>query len=137
MVWIAVAVSGVSALAITLLPGVNATLEVWLGLAGPATITIFEWTATEQVHRLQPERLTGLMVWLFFGKMVFFAVYVAAILGTGLAEPVGFVVAFTGYFLVLLVAEAVALKRLLTPQADTDSRQPRAFEPAESESDRS
>ena len=88
------------------------TREVWLGLLGPVAVASIEWIATEHRHRKDPQRLTSLMLGVFVGKAVFFAAYIAVILGTDLVRPVPFVASFVGFFLALLVIEGIALHRL-------------------------
>jgi hypothetical protein len=92
--------------------GTRVGAEVVLGMLAPLIVTVGTWVLIEQTYRRAPERVTGLMVAGFAGKMVFFGVYVAAMLkGLGL-QPVPFVVSFTSYFIVLYVMEAFALRRL-------------------------
>jgi hypothetical protein len=81
-------------------------------MLAPLAIAVGSWVLIERTHRRTPERVTGLMVAGFAGKMVFFGVYVAAMLkGLGL-QPVPFVVSFTSYFIALHLMEAFALRRL-------------------------
>jgi len=109
-----VAGSLLSALVVTALAGPRAVPEVWLGMFGPLAVASIEWIAVERRYRRSPEGLTALRLRIFAGKMIFFAAYVGVMLGANLVRPVPFIVSFTGYFLALLVAEAVALSRLTT-----------------------
>jgi hypothetical protein len=122
LVWLTVAGCLGSAVLITLLPGIEAAPEVWFGLAGPAGVTCAEWIATAGTLRRRPERLTSLRIRVFAGKMIFFAAYVAVLLGRDLVRPNPFIVTFAGYFLVLHIAEAVALHRLLGSQLTIGSQ---------------
>ena len=56
--------------------------------------------------------LTSLMLKLFAGKMVFFAVYVAVMLGVLGLRPVPFVASFTISFIASHLIEAFSLRRL-------------------------
>lgn len=107
------AISAVSALVVTLLPGIDDSLAVWLGMLGPLAITAVGWLAVESAYRKGPESLTAVQVRLFVGKVVFVGAYIIAILGTTPARPAPFAVSFTAYFVGLYVAEAMALHRLL------------------------
>jgi hypothetical protein len=52
------------------------------------------------------------MIGAFMGKLVFFGVYVAVVVGVLGARPVPFVASFAGYFIALHMIEALWLKRL-------------------------
>jgi hypothetical protein len=109
--WMA-GVSALSGLAAVWWFGTRVGPEVLLGMLAPLVVAIGTWVLIEQTYRRTPERVTGLMVAGFAGKMVFFGVYVAAMLKGLRLQPVPFVVSFTGYFIVLHVMEAFALRRL-------------------------
>lgn len=86
--------------------------EAALGMLGPLTSACATWVVTARVHRAAPERVTRVMVAGLAVKMVFFGVFVAAMLrGLGLRPPV-FVLSFTGYFIALHAMEAFFLRRL-------------------------
>jgi hypothetical protein len=109
--WMA-GVSALTALAAIAWFGTRIGAEVAFGMLAPLVIAIATWVLIEQTYRRTPERVTGLMVAGFAGKMVFFGVYVAVMLkGLGL-QPVPFVVSFTSYFIALHLMEAFALRRL-------------------------
>jgi len=109
-----IGVSLFGCLAATLLgfPG----LEVLCGMAGPLLVAAASWVLAERTYRRNPERLTSIMAASFGVKMVFFGVYVAVMLKLLALRPIPFVVSFTGYFIALHLAEAVALKRLFADE---------------------
>jgi hypothetical protein len=112
LVWSMLAGSILSAFILTILPGVEAKLEVWLGMLGPLASALVSWIAMERQYMRSPKGLTSLMIKAFAAKMVFFAGYVTALLSAGLVRPIPFAVSFVGYFLCLHAAEAIGLRRL-------------------------
>jgi hypothetical protein len=107
-----VGVSVVTAMAAIAWFGTRIGAEVVFGMLAPLVIAIGSWVLIEQAYRRTPERVTGLMVAGFAGKMVFFGVYVAVMLKGLALQPVPFVASFTGYFIALHVMEALALRQL-------------------------
>jgi hypothetical protein len=102
----------VSGLAIGALTGMRTVGEIWLGMLAPLAVVSVSWILTERVYRQHPERLTGMMIGAFAGKLVFFGVYVGLVIGMLRVQPVPFVVSLTSYFIVLHLIEALWLKRL-------------------------
>jgi len=88
-------------------------MAVVLGTIGPLAVASATWVLMQQTYRRDPRRLTPLMLKLFAGKMVFFGVYVAVMLGVLALRPVPFVVSFTISFVSLHLIEALSLRRLL------------------------
>jgi hypothetical protein len=86
---------------------------VLLGLFGPLLVVGTSWVLMVRTFRRDPARLTPFMMVAFGAKMVFFAAYVTLAIAVVGARPVPFVVAFTGSFVALYFAEAMALRRLL------------------------
>ena len=108
--------SAASAFVLTLLPGVDASLEIWLGMLGPLVVVGAGWIVVERTERQQSVNMTRIQVQLLVAKLVFVGGYVTAILGMSPARPVPFAMSFTGYFLVLYGVEAIALYRLMRPR---------------------
>jgi hypothetical protein len=109
--WMA-GVSTLSVLAAIAGFGTRIAAEVVFGMLAPLMIAIGSWVLVEQTYRRAPERVTGLMVAGFVGKMVFFGGYVAVMLKGLALQPVPFVASFTASFIALHVMEAFALRRL-------------------------
>jgi len=86
---------------------------VLLGLLGPLLVVSASWLMMVRTFRRDPARLTPFMMLAFAAKMVFFAAYVTLAIAVFGAQPVPFVVSFTGSFVALYFAEALALRRLL------------------------
>lgn len=84
-----------------------------LGTIGPLAVASATWVLMQQTYRRDPRLLTPLMLKLFAGKMVFFGVYVAVMLGVLALRPVPFVVSFTISFVALHLIEALSVRRLL------------------------
>jgi hypothetical protein len=110
LVWM-VGVSLGSWIAVTALRG-DANPEVLFGMVGPLLAACASWVAVERMHAAAPERVMGLMLTAFMVKMMFFGVYVAAMLRGLELRRAPFVVSFTVYFIALYAMEALFLKRL-------------------------
>jgi hypothetical protein len=87
--------------------------ELLLAMAGPLVSAAASWMVTERTQRSAPARVIGVFVATMFAKMMLFAAYVVIMVRLVGLRPVPFVVGFTGFFLGLLVIEALFLKRLL------------------------
>jgi hypothetical protein len=110
-VWWMIGVCGASWLAAAFLFGAIER-EVLLGMLGPLGVACLTWVLAERTYRMNPERLTSLMLKAFAGKMVFFAAYVALMLSVLMVRPVPFVASFSGYFIALHLMEALRLRRM-------------------------
>ena len=92
----------------------EAAVEIMLGLAAPLVVALGSWRLMESAYRRSPEQLSGLMVRAFLGKLVFFGVYLTVTVGAFSLDRAWFIGAFAISFVVLHLAEAVQLQRLLT-----------------------
>jgi hypothetical protein len=101
-------------LAATVIAGRASGTEVLFGMLGPLAAVTASWAMVERTHRVNPERVTAVMIAAFAGKMVFFGVYVAVMLKVLALRPIPFVASFMGYFLGLYGMEALYLRRLFT-----------------------
>jgi hypothetical protein len=99
--WIAIA---------AIVPGVTAS--VGFGMLGPLVAVAGTWLAVDRAAKLNPARVSGVLMQLFPVKMVFFGAYVAIMIKVVGVDPKPFVASFTGYFIALYAAEAVWLRRL-------------------------
>jgi hypothetical protein len=111
--WMAGAAVG-SWLAATGVAGLNSGTEVLFGMLGPLAAVIGSWAMVERTYRVNPQRVTAVMIAAFAAKMVFFGVYVAVMLRVLALRPVPFVASFMGFFLGLYAMEALYLRRLFT-----------------------
>jgi hypothetical protein len=84
------------------------------GMLAPLGVAAASWLLSVRAWRRNPESLTSLMIGAFVGKMVFFGVYVAAVLKGLAVAPIPFVASFAGYFIALHLGEAFALKALFS-----------------------
>lgn len=114
LVWWMLAGSIISAIAITMLPGVSAKLEIWLGMLGPLISAVASWIVMERQHHQRPQGMTRLLIKAFAAKMIFFGVYIAVFLGIRLVRPIPFVISFAGYYVALHIVEAIGLRHLQT-----------------------
>ena len=101
-----------SSFIIAILPGMEAKLELWLGMLGPLASALISWTAMQRQYVRRPEGLTSVLIKAFAAKMIFFAGYIIVIIRVGLVRPIPFAISFTGYFLALHALEAIGLHRL-------------------------
>ena len=91
----------------------DAAVEIMLGLLAPLVVALGSWRLMESAYRRSPERLSRLMVRAFLGKLVFFGVYLTVTVGALSLDRTWFIGAFAISFVVLHLAEAVQLQRLL------------------------
>jgi len=105
-------VSLASALLAIAIAGRRSATEVLLGMLAPLAAASVSWVLTERTFRRDPQRLSGLMIYAFGAKMLFFGAYVAVMLNVVAVRPVPFVVSFTGYFIALYLTEALLMRRL-------------------------
>jgi hypothetical protein len=103
-------------IAATALFGTRFGIDILGGMLGPLLAACATWALTERTYRAAPERLTSLMVAAFGAKVVFFAAYVTVMVRGLRLAPVPFAASFTGYFVALLLAEALAMQRLFAPR---------------------
>jgi hypothetical protein len=88
--------------------------EVIGGMAGPVAAANMTWVLVTRTFHRAPERLAGRMTMAFAAKMVFFAVYVVAMLrGLALAGT-PFALSFAGFFIGVYAMEALFLQRLFS-----------------------
>ena len=91
----------------------DAAVEIMLGLVAPLVVALGSWRLMESAYRRSPERLSRLMVRAFLGKLVFFGVYLTVTVGAFPLDRTWFIGAFAISFVVLHLAEAAQLQRLL------------------------
>jgi hypothetical protein len=87
--------------------------EVLLGAVAPAAAAGGSWKAMARTWTERPEALLAVTMKAFAAKVVFFAGYVAAVLGVFDVRPLPFVISFTAAFLVTHLTEAWCLQRML------------------------
>jgi hypothetical protein len=85
---------------------------VFGGLAGPLVAVVATWVVVVRGYRRDPAGLLGLMVKAFVAKLVFFAVYVVAMIKVAGLPAQAFGISFVTSFIVLYAAEAALLARL-------------------------
>ena len=105
--------------AVAVMPGFDNDREVLLGLLGPMAGAVLTWILVARTYASRPERLTGLMLAAFGGKLVFFAAYVVVMLKVLALRPLPFVASFTAYFIGLHICEALCMQRLFAGQTPT------------------
>ena len=91
----------------------DAAVEIVLGVLAPLVVALGSWRLMESTYRRSPERLSQLMVRAFLGKLVFFGVYLTVTVGAFPLDRTWFIGAFAISFVILHLAEAVQLQRLL------------------------
>ena len=102
----------VSWLIVAVIPGVESDREVLFGMLAPLVGALGTWVLVARTYPSNPERLTGVMVAAFGGKLVFFGAYVTVMLKVLQLQPLPFVISFTVYFIALHMFEALCLQRL-------------------------
>ena len=112
LAWWMLSGSVLSALLVTALFSAGAGRSIWLGMLGPLASAVISWIAMERQSIRRPEGLTRFLIKAFAAKMVFFGVYITALLRVGTVRPFPFVISFMSYFVSLHVLEAIGLRRL-------------------------
>ena len=108
-----VAACGAAWLLVTIVWDDHANPEALWGLAGPLVSAVASWVAYVRAHASTAERLTKVMIAAFALKLMFFGVYVTAMMRLLELRPAPFVVSFTSAFIVLHAMEAFSLRRLV------------------------
>jgi len=101
----------------------QAAVEILLGMLGPLLLAIGTLILVERTYRKAPRKLTSLMTQAFFGKMLFYGVYVGVIVGFYSFQALPFAVSFTVYFIGLHLTEALYFQALFRAES-----RPRAVE---------
>ena len=101
----------------------HAAVEILLGMLGPLLLAIGTLILVERTYRKVPRKLTSLMTQAFFGKMLFYGVYVGVIVGFYSFQALPFAVSFTVYFIGLHLTEALYFQALFRAES-----RPRAVE---------
>lgn len=82
------------------------------GMIGPLAAVVATWIVTVRTHRRDPAALTGVMVKAFLAKVLFFAVYVVAMIKVAALPARSFGLSFVAFFMALYAVEAVLFARL-------------------------
>ncbi len=101
----------------------QAAVEILLGMLGPLLLAIGTLILVARTYRKAPQKLTSLMTQAFFGKMLFYGVYVGVIVGFYSFQALPFAVSFTVYFIGLHLTEALYFQALFRAES-----RPRAVE---------
>ena len=101
--------------AAALAPGSAA--PAFLGMAAPLAVGLATIRLVERTVRTDVTRLTARMAAAFAVKLVFYAAYVAVVIGWLRVDPVHFTLSFTLYFAALQIAEGLYFRTLLTDAA--------------------
>lgn len=89
----------------------------FLGMAAPLAVGLATIRLVERTVRSDVTRLTARMAAAFAVKLVFYAAYVAIVIGWLQVAPVPFTLSFALYFAALQVAEGLYFRTLLTNAA--------------------
>ena len=95
----------------------HAAVEILLGMLGPLLLAIGTLILVERTYRKAPRKLTSLMTQAFFGKMLFYGVYVGVIVGFYSFQALPFAVSFTVYFIGLHLTEALYFQALFRAES--------------------
>lgn len=84
--------------------------EIFLGMAVPLSVGIVTVVKVESIFTSRPEKLTSFMMKAFGAKMVFYALYLGAIVGFSAFNERPFLVSFVVYFAALHMLEALFIR---------------------------
>ena len=85
---------------------------VFLGMIGPLLAVAGTAALVERTARANPAGVASVMMAAFVGKMLFFGLYVVAVVTWADVENRPFLASFTAYFLALYATEALHLRRV-------------------------
>lgn len=86
--------------------------EWFLGMLAPLAATASTWWLIDRVHRVDPARVTSVLLRAFGAKLVFFGAYVIVVSRLWPMDIALFGAAFTAYFVALYAVHAVLLHGL-------------------------
>ena len=86
--------------------------EVFFGMIGPLVAVAGTAALVERAARVNPAGVASAMMAAFAAKMLFFGVYVVAVVTLSAVENRPFLVSFTGFFVALYAIEALHLRRI-------------------------
>jgi hypothetical protein len=89
-------------------------MELFFGMLGPFLAVAVTWLLLERTARMNPAGLTQVLMSGFVVKLLFFGLYVAAVVKLAAVDRVPFVLCFSSYFVALYGVEALLLRRLTT-----------------------
>jgi len=113
MIWLLVtAVASVASWLAAMFARPDLGTEVFFGMLGPLVAVAGTWLLVERTSRVNPAAMTSVMMTAFAVKMVFFGLYVVAVVTMLELDSTPFIVSFTGYFIALYATEALQLRRL-------------------------
>ncbi len=92
------------------------TSEIFWGMLGPWLVGVITILLVQRTFLQKPQDLTKLMMKSFFGKMIFYAIYITILLLFGSLQQIYFVISFTLYFIVLHIIEALYLRTIFEPE---------------------
>jgi hypothetical protein len=88
--------------------------ELFFGMLGPFLAVAVTWFLLERAARVNPSGVTQVLLSGFAVKLLFFGLYVTAVIKLAGVERVPFVLCFSSYFVALYGVEALLLRRLTT-----------------------
>lgn len=95
----------------------GAPMSIVLGMAAPLAVAAVSWIVLERAHERRPEGASGVMIKLLGAKMVFFALYIPAVVLLMPAAVTPFVATFVANYILLHGIEAWYLRRLFSRPA--------------------
>jgi len=90
----------------------EARAATFFGMIAPLAVAVASWLLAERAWHRDRASVMPLMMTAFGAKMLFFGAYVAVMVKGVAVAPVPFAASFAGYFIALLLIEALSLKRL-------------------------
>jgi hypothetical protein len=88
--------------------------ELFFGMLGPLLAVAITWLLLDRAARVNPAGVTQVLLSGFVVKLLFFGIYVAAVIKLAGVDRVPFVLCFFSYFVALYGVEALLLRRLTT-----------------------
>ena len=94
----------------------TAISDIFWGMFGPWLVGIITLIIVKRTHAKDPESVTALMMKSFFGKMLFYGIYITLLILFAALQKVQFIISFTVYFIVLHIIEALYFQSIFKPK---------------------
>ena len=91
--------------------------EMLFGMLGPLVAMVVTWPLVEWAHRIDPARVTSVLLTAFVAKALFFGGYVVVVTRVWDLDVIPFMASFTAYFVALYLVQATRIRGLSAPNA--------------------
>jgi hypothetical protein len=90
------------------------TPAILLGIAGPLAAAVATWFAVDRTYRKDPLRVTGVLLWAWGAKVVFFVAYVVVAVKGLEVHATAFAITLAAALVLSYGVEALLLRQLFS-----------------------